>query len=821
VIKWTIFQLHWLLGITVGVVLSVMGVTGAIMSFEDQIMAAASHGIVDVPVRTGPALLPDALLERFEAQMPGAEAVKLTLFPRPGASPRIIYRPPNQNPGADDEDTDSVYLDPYTGRWLGKAHGEVFFDNVRLLHRFLLLPHHGSGPGRPITLVAALCLIFFALSGLYMRWPRRALDWRAWLKPDLDRRGRNLYWSLHSVAGTWLFLVYLVIAISGPSFGYHWYRDGLFGILTGTAVSASKGLTVRQAPTAPQTETSPGGPRPASLDAAWRGFQSVAPNTVATVVFPVSRQPSHTLIVRYLNTSSPHYRAYNEMTIDPSTGAVRKHTLYARQPLGKQLSVGLLAVHRGTWFGLPGAIIFMLAAASVPLFCITGYLLYLDRRRKKSAARLAREGLMNIQATLTDTQGEVLIAYASQSGTAEQIAWRSANELIHGGRAARVAALGALDIPQMRQAKTLLVIASTFGAGEPPDSARVFARNVLRVPADLTGLRCGVLALGHSDYPDFCGFGRSVNEWLHSSGVDPLFPLIELDAGDSDALDSWRQQLHSLGGAAQADAGWQPVATRPWRLAQRTLLNPGSAGAEAYHLVLEAPEPTDLNWTAGDIAVIVPRRKRLESNAVEQVESGLTREYSISSLAASGRLELLVRKTVLADGQLGLGSGWLTQHAALGEPLHLRIRSNPNFHPPRTSGPMILIGAGTGLAGLRAHLLHRQHNGVRGAWLLFGERSSRTDRFHGEQIEAWMRDGTLARCDLVFSRDSAQRLYVQHRIEEAADPVRKWVKDDGAAIFVCGGLKMGAAVHAALQEILGAGRLDEMAATGSYRRDVY
>jgi len=187
----------------------------------------------------------------------------------------------------------------------------------------------------------------------------------------------------------------------------------------------------------------------------------------------------------------------------------------------------------------------------------------------------------------------------------------------------------------------------------------------------------------------------------------------------------------------------------------------------------------------------------------------------------SGRMELLVRKTVLADGQLGLGSGWLTQHAELGDPVHLRIRSNPQFHPPQASGPMILVGAGTGLAGLRAHLLHRQHHGVRGAWLLFGERSSRTDRFHGQEMDGWMRDGTLARCDLVFSRDSAQRLYVQHRIEEAAHRVIKWVMEDGATIFVCGGLKMGAAVHAALQKILGERRLDELAAAGGYRRDVY
>jgi sulfite reductase (NADPH) flavoprotein alpha-component len=134
---------------------------------------------------------------------------------------------------------------------------------------------------------------------------------------------------------------------------------------------------------------------------------------------------------------------------------------------------------------------------------------------------------------------------------------------------------------------------------------------------------------------------------------------------------------------------------------------------------------------------------------------------------------------------------------------------------------MILIGAGTGLAGLRAHLLHRQYNGLKGAWLLFGERSPQTDRPHREQIESWMSDGTLSQCDLVFSRDSTRRQYVQHRLEEATSQVLNWVMQDRATIFVCGGLKMGAAVHAVLQKILGESHLDQMAAAGHYRRDVY
>jgi sulfite reductase (NADPH) flavoprotein alpha-component len=382
-IRWAIYQAHWLLGITAGVVLSVMGVTGAIMAFEDEIMTVSSDGIVAVPVRTADAVMsPDALLAHFIEQSPGSMPIKLTVFPEPGKSARLVYRPRSaESLAAEEDNTDGTWLDPYTGKVLGKAVGEGFFDTVRSLHRYLLLPHNRAGAGRPITALAAAGLVFSALSGLYLRWPRRrALDWRAWLKPDLRRRGRNLYWSLHSVTGTWLFLIFLVFAITGPTFAYDAYRDELTALLTWTHVPPAKPVA-RDAP-ALQSRGS-GKPAPlAPLDAVWAGFQAAAHTDVTTVLFPVSQKATSTVTVRYLTRDSPHYRAYNEITLERNSGKVVSHNLYARQSLGKQISIGMLSVHRGRVFGFMGAAVFMLAALMLPLFCVTGYLLYLDRRRR-------------------------------------------------------------------------------------------------------------------------------------------------------------------------------------------------------------------------------------------------------------------------------------------------------------------------------------------------------------------------------------------------------------------------------------------------------
>src|SRR5690606_30769287 len=118
----------------------------------------------------------------------------------------------------------------------------------------------------------------------------------------------------------------------------------------------------------------------------------------------------------------------------------------------------------------------------------------------------------------------------------------------------------------------------------------------------------------------------------------------------------------------------------------------------------------------------------------------------------------------------------------------LRIRRNANFHAPDDDRPLILVGNGTGMAGLRALLRERIASGRRRNWLLFGERQAAHDAYWRDELEAAWRDGGLERLDLVYSRDTATREYVQHRLAEQAGVLRDWV-GDGASIHVCGSLE--------------------------------
>lgn len=198
-----------------------------------------------------------------------------------------------------------------------------------------------------------------------------------------------------------------------------------------------------------------------------------------------------------------------------------------------------------------------------------------------------------------------------------------------------------------------------------------------------------------------------------------------------------------------------------------------------------------------------------------------TREYSIASIASDGVLQLIVRQHRHTDGSLGLGSGWLTEVLPLQGSPSLRLRRNSSFHLPVAPAPMLLIGNGTGLAGLRSLLKARISEGEQRNWLLFGERNRASDLLCADELQGWLARGELRKLDLAFSRDQAEKVYVQDLLLAQADEVRRWVAD-GACIYVCGSLQgMAAAVDAALRGILGEAMLQQLVEDGRYRRDVY
>lgn len=487
--------------------------------------------------------------------------------------------------------------------------------------------------------------------------------------------------------------------------------------------------------------------------------------------------------------------------------------------------------------------------------------------------RRRQRRVQNLSPVLLDAQSRgqsLLIAYASQTGFAEDLARRSATTLQTGAAAVQLRPLDALNVATLSATRRAMFLVSTTGEGDAPDSAAQFVRKVMDRTVDLTGLDYGLLALGDSSYIHYCAFGRQLDAWLQRCGATPLFNRVEVDDGEGCALQQWHSNLRHLASTAEfseSDAiDWTSPNYQPWRLAERYLLNPGSPGGAIFQLVLK-PLQEQPSWSSGDIAEVSPRNslavvrhflqrlglapdttmvggamlgellcsRILPPDGVElealqglQPQTVLSRlkavphrAYSIASLASEGRLELLVRQMCHTDGRLGLGSGWLTKHAPLDGSIALRIRTNRRFHLPTTDRPLILIGNGTGLAGLRGHLKARQAAGHRRNWLIFGERTRVHDFLFQEEIKNWVESKHLQRLDLAFSRDQDTPIYVQNRLREASTELTSWVAD-GAAIYVCGSMEgMSTGVHTALGDVLGLDTLERLMNVGLYRRDVY
>ncbi|MEE3927633.1 sulfite reductase flavoprotein subunit alpha [Pseudomonas viridiflava] len=845
--KKVLFQLHWFFGITAGLVLALMGITGALYSFEDEILDALNPNVLLVQPQ-GETLPPVELVRRLESatgltvailrvETVGNRVAQVFFSPKPGER-----RGPKRN------------FDPYTGELKGDGVGEEFFDFILRLHRFLAM----GEVGKQVTAACTLVLVFFCLSGLYLRWPRKALNWRVWLTLDWAKKGRSFNWDLHSVFGTWCLLFYLLFAITGLSWSYDWVSNGLNRLLGDAPAEQRKGGGGRGV-----NMSKDSAPAPLVVDyvAIWDSLQKTAGPELSAYNLRLPSAGGQPATVFYLLKNSPHPRALNSVTLDPASGAISSVSRYAERSLGAQLLVSNYALHVGSYFGIVGRIVMTAASLMMPLFFITGWLLYLDRRRKKRQVKAARG---DVSAGAAPDANAWLIGFASQSGFAEQLAWRTAGQLQAAGLPVRVQRLGDMTEQDLSESRNALFVVSTFGDGEAPDSARGFERKLLGRPLSLETLNYAVLALGDRQYPNFCGFAHHLHDWLAERGGSTLFAPVEVDSADPVALQQWQHHLGQLTGSTPT-ALWQAPVFEHWTLARREHLNPGSSGSGVYLLDLVAPGT--MHWQAGDLVEILPRNS---DEAVRSFLSGLgidpatrinvdglqetvvqalatrqlpqhrahlvgfhaqalidalvpvsAREYSIASVPEDGCLQLIVRQEIHPDGSLGLCSGWLTEHAASGSAISLRLRRNSSFHLPAEPLPLILLGNGTGLAGLRSLLKARIAQGQVRNWLLFGERNREHDFHCGSELQGWLESGDLTRLDLAFSRDQAEKVYVQHLLREAAQDLRAWL-DEGAAIYICGSLQgMASGVDQVLNEVLGERAVSELVEQGRYRRDVY
>jgi sulfite reductase (NADPH) flavoprotein alpha-component len=520
---------------------------------------------------------------------------------------------------------------------------------------------------------------------------------------------------------------------------------------------------------------------------------------------------------------------------------------------------------------------------------------------------------------------KLLVLYATESGNSEALAAKAKQEAGKRGFAARVLDMADATPEALKGAGTILVIAATWGDGEPPQRAAPFYRALMGDAAPrLEGVKFAVLALGDSSYAQFCETGKALDARFEALGAVRAAARIDLDLDYEAAAKTWLSEtLESL---APKDAGsvihvdfQKPVVAAASKAAPFAAeinalgkLTSERADSETYHVELSLAG-SGLSYEPGDALAIVPENDpRLVTDVLRAVgleqdgalAEALTGRFDINTLTAKQmkdfaaltgdaqlaglaedagrraeflagrqlvdllemfphRLEAEALTTLLrplapryysiassqkAVGEeahltvarvayesagrerLGVASSLISDRRREGETLNVFVRANPHFRLPRAETPIVMIGAGTGVAPYRGFLQEREALGARGkSWLVFGHRHFLYDFLYQLEIQDWLKSGVLSRLDLASSRDQPEKRYVQHVLWEQRDRLRDQLAD-GAVVYLCGDAKhMARDVDATLMRILAEGKdaaagqaaLDALVTAGRYKKDVY
>jgi sulfite reductase (NADPH) flavoprotein alpha-component len=539
------------------------------------------------------------------------------------------------------------------------------------------------------------------------------------------------------------------------------------------------------------------------------------------------------------------------------------------------------------------------------------------------------------------------ILFGSQTGNAENLSKRIAKEAGKRGFAPTVQDLGKYPTAQLASEQALLVITSTYGDGEPPDNAKAFWEFLSSDAAPkLAQTKFSLCALGDSNYPKFCAFGKAVDERLVKLGAQRAHPRTDCDVEYEEPFAKWLDAaLNALAPAATpaATAPTAPVVEAapakaastyskshpfPAPMLANVRLNGDGSAKDTRHFAFSL-DGSGLGYEAGDALGVratncpelaeellralgrsgeepVPDRdgketplrealvhhyeitripppllkavaERSDDAALQKLTAPGTngeltkflwgreiidllhahpaakfsptefiallkklqpRLYSISSSpkAHPGEVHLcvgVVRYDSLGRARKGVCSTFLAERVPTGGAVPVFVHHNKNFRPPANpDAPMIMVGPGTGIAPFRAFLEERRASGAKGKnWLFFGDQRAATDFLFRDEIEAMQSDGSLHRLDLAFSRDQAEKIYVQTRMLEHAKELYAWLQE-GGGFYVCGDAsRMAKDVDAALHQIIqtAGGKTAEDATAyvaalkkdKRYQRDVY
>ena len=381
-------KIHLWLSVPLGLVITVVCLSGAVLVFEGEITRALHPELyrVAVPANVRP-LRPSQLADRIRGQMPDSlHLVSLQLSARSDEPCMAAFRETGRR---------QLSVDPYTGAVNGWAESPAFFGTVRKLHRWLLDPPPSKGEksiGNAIVGVSTLALVVILVSGLILWIPRSRKALRNRLKVSCSD-GRRFWHDCHVSLGFYATLLLLVMALTGLTWSFGWYRTAAYALFGGPQQTvAAQEKPSRKADSGNRHERERSGERTAGREQGKRPAETEArPFDYAVWDEVLGQLTAHctackTIVLTQTEAQVARQsamRRIDRVTFDPRNGRLAEITRYEETPRQQRLRGWFYAFHTGTWGGIWTKILYFLAAligASLPL---TGYWLWWRRCMNK------------------------------------------------------------------------------------------------------------------------------------------------------------------------------------------------------------------------------------------------------------------------------------------------------------------------------------------------------------------------------------------------------------------------------------------------------
>ncbi len=389
------FKIHWFLGITAGIILLVVGTTGAIMSFEKEILKAINQdSYVVKPPLDKSKLGAKELLEKFQTQMPEAKINGITFFSDKESS--SIINVAGKGEGKEARKGKDYFINPYTAEILPNIKGKEFFSFVLRLHRWLALPNEVREVGKQTVAISTISLIVLIISAIVIYWGRIKNAFFKSFTFSFKHKGRAFLSTMHSSIGMWVIPFYLLASLTGLSWSYGWYNNMLYSIAGVEKPKREGGENKREQKPQMAENMQEVGEKNRNFEEkkeikkidfdeyekAINMFETSVKRAYSKVTlrFP---QKGNVYSFNYLDENPHHFIALNSLELDTNTAKILKHEIYAEKPLNQRLMKSILPLHTGEYFGIIGQSAMFIATSLMSLFTITGFMLYFNRKNKK------------------------------------------------------------------------------------------------------------------------------------------------------------------------------------------------------------------------------------------------------------------------------------------------------------------------------------------------------------------------------------------------------------------------------------------------------